>query len=66
MQLIKVPNKFANQIMKGRYGTSNLLYYTAVNLWITLIRLVEFSHKFVEYLKDVQKWLHLDLLQFVF
>ena len=24
---MKVPNKFANQIMKGRYGASNLLYY---------------------------------------
>ena len=24
---MKVPNKFAYQIMKGRYGASNLLYY---------------------------------------
>ena len=35
---MKVPNKFANQIMKGRYGASNLLYM-AVNLWMTLIGL---------------------------
>ena len=32
--------------MKGRYRASNLLYYTTVNLLITLIWLVEFSHKF--------------------